>query len=643
MNSTLQQQPLFVWAKTEAGGPSFVQRRPEGVFVDLALLASAQAFHAFVDGVFNQGFYFAELDYPCFLAIAFPVGPAPVGVVRLARDIVVFPKARQALYKQCRLMDQAARAEYMFEPVSLEVPVPAAEDEPQETLDVAGCGTRTEPTQLVFDEFVANLWCKGIRYGLDMTRFEIGKAARQPERLIVATELKATPGRDAELREEFSGLRRDNSPLILDGRADLRRLKNRFPQVTSGQRMIHKVPRCLGDVGYRVTGLQVLPVMPKDLNLEKMAGPGTRIEWHDDGEHIVADMEGFLSMDMGSNRLSVSEKIENRGGISAKTTGDLSLTVNEFVEHGEVQEGRRVDGRHMRFTAAVYGELVSEGGNLSLHDNLVGGSARSPGGSISIKKRASSARIEAPGGCIELGYAENCQIVGQTVRIGDAINCDIVAEVLHMGSATGCAIAAQTARIERTDSRKSISTMVSVLVPDPQVLASQTQALQGLIAEAQALVDAKAMEVKHASANPQVARVFAIKAMIQVGKVSLTPAQELGFRQMQARFGSALRALEKLDHEKTALSQTVQEHRQTLEALQSAHATLASGRGLTIAQVAGTTLVQQMLTPQGQADFEEEKGMALHNILRTLSAPGLRVFSGERGQVTWPAAPSPAT
>lgn len=638
MNSPMILPPSLAWTKTGADAPSFILRRPEGVFLNLSALPSGQAFHSFVDGLFRQGFRFEGLDYPCLLANAFPGRPEPErsGEVRLANGIVIFPRTRQALYKQCRLMDRGARAEYIFEAVSLEVSVT---DEAQPEL---GETTRMEPTQLDFDEFVADMWCKGVQYGLDPSRFEVGQRATLAERLVIANELKPTPGCNAALKEEFSGLHRDNSPLIRDGKADLRRLTNRFPQIASGQRMIRKIPRKLGDVGYRVTGLLVEPAVPKDLNLEGMAGPGTRIERDDDGEYLVADMEGFLSIDAGSNRISVSEKIENRGGISAKTTGDLSLTVNEFVEHGEVQEGRRVDGRHMCFTAAVYGELVSDGGNLTLNDNLVGGSASSPGGRITIKRRASSARIEAPGGAIEVGYAENCQIVGQTVHIGEAINCDIVADVLTLGSVTGCAIAAQSVTIERTDSRKSVPTMVSVLVPDPQVLARQTQALQALIAQAQSLVDAKALEVKRASADPQVARVFAIKAMVQVGKVTLTEAQDLSFRQMQARFASALRLLEKLDHEKTALNQALQEQGQTLESLQSMHAMLSSGCRLTIHQVVGATLVQQMLTPNGKADFGEARGMDLHNVLRTHAPSRLRLFSGESGHVEWTAPQPPA-
>ena len=71
----------------------------------------------------------------------------------------------------------------------------------------------------------------------------------------------------------------------------------------------------------------------------------------------------------------MTEKLENKAGISVKTTGDLVLSVDEFIEHGEVQEGREVRGRNMVFRSDVFGRVISEGGNIELKKNLSGGIA----------------------------------------------------------------------------------------------------------------------------------------------------------------------------------------------------------------------------------------------------------------------------
>lgn len=645
MNTTLLPSPEVPQLAAQTQSPAFVQRRVQGVFILRDKLPSAQAFQTFVDELFGQGCRFDDLDYPVFLALAFPHGADErlPDEVRLARDMVRFAPERQALYKQCRFLDQSKRAEYLFERVSMEVIVdpgapPEVGSNPSDVVlhDGEPALTRWEPTLLVFDEFVADMWCKGVRYGLDASRFEQGRRATQPERMVIANECPPTLGVDAHIQEVYDGLHRDNSPVIRDGRADLRRLKNRFPQVNKDQRMIHKIPRQMGMAGYRVSGLRVEPAEPKDLNLEKLAGPGTRIDWADDGLFICADMDGFLSIELGSNRISVSEKIENRGGISAKTTGDLSLTVNEFVEHGEVQEGRQVDGHHMNFTAAVYGDLVSNGGDLMLHNNLVGGSARSVGGRITVKKRASSARIEAPGGVVDLRHAENCQIVGQTVHIGEAVNCDIVAEVLRVDLLTGCAVAAKSVSIGSTGSRKGNATVVSVLVPDPQVFAAQAQALQLQLTQAQQALTDKAAEVKQASRDPNVARVASIKAMVQAGKVTLTEAQAHNLHQMQTRFAAPLRVLDKLAQEHAALTLEAGAQREALAALQRDQAAQATGRSVAIRQVAGATLVQQMRTATGEPDCSDLRGMDLHNRLSAAAPKGLQLFSGDSGQVAWP-------
>jgi hypothetical protein len=642
MTSLTSPHNVVVSDKNGAATPSFIHRRHDGVFVSPAQVPSAQLFIAFIDEIFSQGLRFSGLNYSFFQSLAYPTGPtgSHKGEVLLANDIVIFPNTRKALYKEFRLMEDSAYAEYMFEPVFLEVHYQEPEyAEPDESGNAVIKGykesIRIEPTKLNFDEFVADMWVKGVRFGIDRRAFESGIAKRKADRLVIATQLPPVQGRDAELKEECEGLHRDDSPMIKAGKADLRRFKNRFPQIAKGQHMMRKIPRQFGELGYKVTGAVMDPDIPKDIDLAKISGPGTTIQIIDNEQFIVAVADGFLSIDVQSNLISVTEKIENREGISAKTTGDLSLTVDEFIEHGEVQEGRRVDGKHMKFTSAVYGALVSAAGNIAIENNLIGGSATNPGGTIVVKKRASNAHIEAIGGSVEVSYAENCQIIGEKVHIGQAINCDIVAEQLHMELSQGCTIAARSIDIQTCGDRKDNATMVSVLIPDLQEVTRRTAELEAAVADTQTQVEAKFTQVNQCKVDPEFSKMLAIKEMLAVGKIKLTSPQEQNFRQMQTKFAPTLKTLEKLVQERNHLVQRLVEKRQALEDFKNEQISLAADRGCKIREVIGSTMVQQMPTPRGEARFSALSGKALHNLLHTSAPTRLRIFSGEHGSVEW--------
>ncbi len=119
-------------------------------------------------------------------------------------------------------------------------------------------------------------------------------------------------------------LRRDNSPKKLpNGQADLRKFQNRFPQIAKGARLLKKKKRVLGKPGFKVSGVMIEPPLPEDFDLQALAGEGTRVENQGVNEFIVATRDGFLSLDVETNHIAVTEKIENKSGVSVKTTGDL--------------------------------------------------------------------------------------------------------------------------------------------------------------------------------------------------------------------------------------------------------------------------------------------------------------------------------
>ncbi len=622
--------------------PSFIRKTASGVVLDVAKMPSDDSFMVFVDRLFAQGAYFTQLDHASLQALLYQPESmrGQAREIRLAGGIMRLSPARRSLYKEVRVLDEGARAEYLFEPVFLEVgepePVSGQAEATGQTPPLDDREkTRLEPTRLDIDEFICVMWTKGVRFGIQVQTVRDAIAANKTDRVAVALELAPQPGREAELLEQFEGLHRDNSPLITGGRADLRRFKNRFPQIAKGTRMMKKVPRQLGRPGFRVTGDIIEPEVPKDISLEALAGPGTSIENAADGQFISAAASGFISIDVDTNQISVTEKIENKSGINAKTTGDLTLSVDEFVEHGEVQEGRVVEGKHMKFTSTVYGSLVSKAGRIELADSLSGGRATSAGGSIHIKNRALNAGVEAVGGSIEVHYAENSTLIGDVVTIGQAINCEVIANSLRVGLAQGCTLVAQSVQIQTSDMRRGKPNLVSVLIPDATEGRRKLAALGAAASDIEQKIEALSAEVKKLAADPEFSKLLALTDMVRAGKLALSPVQESNFRQMQNRHVTGLKAMERFAKEKQALRQALQAKHEEIAFFRQTQSALAAGRECTIGEVVGETCVHKVPTSLGVQNFKGVCGNDFGMKLREMMPTPKRIYLQDSGSVAW--------
>eukprot|EP01041_Mallomonas_annulata_P035006 gene35006-57884_t len=196
------------------------------------------------------------------------------------------------------------------------------------------------PSRLDVDEFVADLWGKHIRFGIDIAAVRAVIESGKSERLNVAHRLPAVQGIDAHVIEVSSDLHRSDAPRQLaNGKLDLMAFQNRFPQIKKGVRLLKKVPRQDGKTGFELTGIPIQPPVPKDLDLGAMAGPGTVVDTSAEGEFIITLQAGFLSVDPHTQQVSVGDKIVSRDGVSARTTGNLQLA-GDYEEFGEVQEKR---------------------------------------------------------------------------------------------------------------------------------------------------------------------------------------------------------------------------------------------------------------------------------------------------------------
>lgn len=627
--------------------PACLFRQPEGVFVDLSRFPVGGGFEKSIDSLFGNGARFRGLDYRLLTGLLYDYDSVInahgiAAKLKLADDVVAFPAKRRALYKAVKVDAAKQRAEYFFEPVSIETVVEEpvyGEPGADGVAPIIG-STRKEvmlPTQLDLDEFVADMWLKGVRFGIDVDAVAGVIARRESARIAVAVQLDAAKGCDAEIEEACNVLHRDNSPkLLLNGQADLRRFQNRFPQIASGARLLKKKVRVLGKPGYKVSGELIEPAVPQDkINLLDMAGPGTRVEIQDGCEYILATRDGFLSLDLKSNNISVTEMIENKDGVSIKTTGDLVLAGNEFIEHGEVQEGRVVEGKNMTFRSDVYGDVISQGGIILFEQNLSGGSAKSNGGDVTSNGRVFNSEIEACNGKVTLKYAESCLILGESVVVDRAVNCDIVAENIEVGSAEGCGIAGRSVRIASATSCRGKETLVSMMVPDLSALEMQIAQTAKAIDDCKIIVEAKDRELALLKSDAEFAKYLALATSIRQGKIQLSPAQQDSWQKMTARFTKNMSAGSKLTAEKKEQTTRAQAFVQELKHLQEMREKACTGILCQIKQVIGDTSVRSMAVTDGISALQQSHAGEIRLRLREQDTRHKRIFSDDTGQLDW--------
>jgi hypothetical protein len=626
--------------------PDYLHRQSGGIYVDLSHFPVGGGFAEFLDRLFGAGARFQGLDYSFLTDLLYDrdailAAHGSRGKVKLAADIVDFPPRRKGLYKAVKADAEGKSAEYLFEPVQIgvEVEVPVY-GEPGEdgVAPVIGSARKTvlQPTRLDTDEFVADMWLKGVRFGIDFDGVKSAIARGEPLRMEIARQLDATEGNDAEIEEASDALRRDNSPKRLaNGMADLRRFQNRFPQIAKGSRLLRKKKPVPGRPGFKVSGEIIEPPLPADFDIQTLAGDGTRVENQDLNEYIVASRDGFLSLDVATNHIAVTEKIENKGGISAKTTGDLSLAGDDFIEHGEVQEGRVVEGKNLTFHSDVFGEVVSHGGLILLESTLSNGRAINRGGDITSNGRMLNSVIEAWDGVVKAKYAEACLIMAGTAEIERAVNCEIVAENVRVGSAEGCGIAGKRVRIGASSERRDKQNIVSMLVPGLTQIDALINQVRRAIIECRQVIAAREQELAQIRADEEVAKYLALEASIAQGSVKLTAVQQDNWRKMTAKFAGHLRAMEMLGKEKQEQSERIVALEQEQKHLMAEREKSGADIHCEIAEVSGDTLVRTMVSFNGVAGLQRIAVNDLRIKLREQGFPLERVFMDSAGSLEW--------
>ncbi|MFP5392225.1 MAG: flagellar assembly protein A [Gammaproteobacteria bacterium] len=598
-------------------------RRPDGVYADPSVPGTTIA--AAVDAIFARGELLAGLDYPILIKVIYDCGPdlprATGGelLVRLADAVAPFDPTRRTLYRAVKL--QHGVAEYYFEPVYL--PDPQDPDSPG------------VPARLEVDEFVADMWSKGIRFGIDIAAVRSAISAAKSERVTVARRLEPVPGRDAEIIEVSQDIHRSDAPRQLaNGKLDLMAFQNRFPQIQKGARLLKTVPRAAGVMGFELSGMPIEPPMPEDVDMRPMAGLGTLIETTAEGEFLVAQQTGYLNVDSKTHQLAIGDKIVSRDGVSAKTTGNLQLT-GDYEEFGEVQEKRVIEGESITIHADCFGNLVSRGGKVLLNRNLVGGAAHNARGDIKVKGVASGAVIQTRQGEVMLTRAESCVISGNRVIVEHAVNCEIMADEVIIKQAEGCAIAARKITIGTAGPRKQSEMLLHVLQPDSARIDEVIAAMGERVAQFSQIALQRKAEMEALTSQPEVRKYVMLASKIRKKEITLTAEQVPQFQKMAVTVGPALKAIAKVSLDVKAAETEQQAGEQLIAQLVQQRSESAGTNSVRIGELLGETSVCAMkFQPDGSSPFD----LPARDIkLRVRADPGAshQIAAASSGAIEW--------
>lgn len=385
--------------------------------------------------------------------------------IRFATGVIRMPEDRRSLYRTVKVSPRLSDASYLFEPLYVdriektELPDGSVEEK-----------TVSERAYLDFDEFVAYLWTKGVKYGLLEDEIRANVSAETPKAgwQTVARQLEAVPGADATTKKATDRFEKNRAPVVNEhGRMILTHFQNSFPQVSADERLLEKIPRKMGANGRTVDGRLIEPPLPKDIDLSALAGPGTRIETVEGRTFLVAAINGYINEDPKTGIISVSEKIVHREGVNMRHTGDIDLEGEHFEEHGEVGENRVVRGRSFHFKGDLHGIVHSESGTVLAEARVAGAKIYAKGHKVDlVGGLVSNTLVEAPNAEVAMKYAENSVIIGKKVTVERAVNCVIVSEDAEIGEAIASSVGTKRVRIRAAQEKNGNPTSIVLEVPD---------------------------------------------------------------------------------------------------------------------------------------------------------------------------------
>ena len=603
------------------GLPGCFVEQADGVYIDPAQLPPGDILQRALDHMFASGLVLRGLDYSFLQTLLFETdqlkGRPPQ---KLAERVEAFPEERKGWYRPVKVVD--GNAEYVFEPLTAEREVDGQ--------------LVSERVELDVDEFVASLWQKNVRFGIDIDKVRAAMHSLAGEQVLVACERPPQAGQDGSVEEQTADLHRSNAPRVLaDGRADLSQFANRFPQVKEGTPLLSKKAARPGIPGRAIDGRLLLPEAPKDFNLAALAGEGTRVEERDGVEVLVAAKDGFLNVDTASNLMSISEKIINRDGVSARTTGNLRLQGDEYEEYGEVQEGRVVEGKFLTFHANVCGRVMSTGGAITIETNLIGGTALNRDGTITVKGRASGAHLQVGSGVIRVNHAENSVIVGDRIEVEHAVGCTLLGTEIVVQHAEGCAIAGKDVEVAQASAHGNEETLISLLRPDLIAFDTQRVEEENYLKECQTLHEKLKKGLEVITGHPDFQLFITTAAKLQRKEVVLSEAQEEQWYQFKGRMASTVKRASEARADIKAIADEIAGCQGNLTRLREEREAASAGGRCQVTSITGDTRIRLYVVPLGGPPLTRLQPKELHATLRGLVPGEEQLFAGDAGAFAW--------
>ncbi len=447
-------------ARTLLAAYAFLHQESQGIFILPGKVTESSDFYKFIEAVFQRGYCLQGLNYKNFMALLSDLPAAKANYARLilATALVPLSPSRELLYQgELTITRQEAMYDFTLQADSRGVfakgiKPPSAKD-----------STRN------LDEFVAVLWKRGLRFGLDLEAVNLGLAVPKNQylRLTIARNQPPIPGADAKV-EAVMSLEKDLRPLESpEGEVDLRRYQCVFPQARLGQVILRKIPATPGREGRTMAGGPIPTKAGKDLDLKKLAGSGTEIKVMSSIECLVAAQPGFVSRHPGSGAVSVTDEVINHTPVGIKT-GSLTIEAERCLQFGGVQPGYQLEGNNLTLkSGAVEGEVISRRGLVNVEDSVAGGRVTALGGDIAVRGRVlAGSSLEAYRGRITADYVERCTIIAREVEVRRAVNSVIIAEQATVAECMGSGIFAFGLKVGRTlASPRSSETGTSLVVP----------------------------------------------------------------------------------------------------------------------------------------------------------------------------------
>lgn len=566
--------------------PEYIKKTNNGLCVDLALLPPfnesqfpEKSFTAFIDAVFSQNYFLEGVDYKILCDLLYE--PQIIQdelkkrekseastLLHFANSQKQFDINRRALYKDDNLTfpehGEGASAFYLFEKVGL--------PDPKNMWKIIS-------TQLNIDEFIAFLWGKGIRYGVEVKTVNTVIHSSELGVVMVAKQLGATKGEGAKYQKLTENMDQHIFPKILaNGMVRMVEQQNHFPQVYYGDPLLKKIPAKPGKHGRNIRGHYIPAPAVSDFNLEDLKGTGTFIEHHSEGDRIVACRDGFVTYD--ENGVFIADHIKNDCGTNKKTTGNLLLS-------GDYHETKNVEGVELSgFSFQIDGEVCnsviisrgavqeSETGRIIIGRSVTNSWLINKYGNIVIKgdRVESLSRCEARQGDIEAKNGQNSVFIGKKVHLKTAQNCVIIADEVQVDEfASNCIVIASSSvnirLIQRRTKGFGMDSKTKIIHAMPNFPSDEK-----IQEETQSLLNNLSKVIARLSTIPEMKKYIDIRGKIQ-GK-TLTPDQKKAFETIKSHarshcsvmdFDRAMSIIEEIEEHLEALKKIPQARKEALK------------------------------------------------------------------------------